>query len=50
MMAIFHTENWLIGIEDIQLLLIFEWMQEYLGVLQIDRKKIKWNQILDSIH
>lgn len=32
-MVIFHVKNWLRDIEDIQLLLIFEWKQEYLGVL-----------------
>lgn len=49
-MTIFHIKHWFIGIEDIQLLLIFEWKQENLGVLQMYQKKINWNQMLNNIH
>lgn len=48
-MTIFNIKHWFIVIEDIQLL-IFEWKEKYLGVLQIDQKKINWNQMLNSIH
>lgn len=32
-MIIFHIENWFREIKGMQLLLIFEWKQDYLGVL-----------------
>lgn len=38
MMTIFHIKHWFTGIWATQLLLIFEWKQEYLGVLQMDSK------------
>lgn len=49
-MMIFHIKNWFRGIEDLQLLLMFEWKEEYLGVFQMDQNKINWNQMLKSIH